>query len=112
MAAPSHRTAVSAAINPSQRCKLIFINKLRQDVRTSGLMWSVQRILAFVSRYITLAPGDVISTGSGGGNALTGPGDYMKPGQVVRCQAEGIGELANPVAARTWRSEIPPLPPL
>jgi 2-keto-4-pentenoate hydratase/2-oxohepta-3-ene-1,7-dioic acid hydratase in catechol pathway len=86
--------------------------ELRQDVRTSGLMWPVQRILAFVSRYITLAPGDVISTGSGGGNALTGPGDYMKPGQVVRCQAEGIGELANPVAARTWRSEIPPLPPL
>jgi len=86
--------------------------ELRQDVRTSGLMWPVQRILAFVSRYITLAPGDVISTGSGGGNALTGPGDYMKPGQVVRCEAEGIGVLANPVAARRWRSEIPPLPPL
>ena len=86
--------------------------ELRQDVRTSGLMWPVQRILAFVSRYITLAPGDVISTGSGGGNALTGPGDWMKPGQVVRCEAEGIGVLANPVASRRWRSEIPPLPPL
>ena len=86
--------------------------ELRQDVRTSGLMWPVQRILAFVSRYITLAPGDVISTGSGGGNALTGPGDYMKSGQVVRCHAEGIGELSNPVTARNWRSEIPPLPPL
>ena len=86
--------------------------ELRQDVRTSGLMWPMQRILAFVSRYITLAPGDVISTGSGGGNALTGPGDWMKPGQVVRCEAEGIGVLANPVASRRWRSEIPPLPPL
>lgn len=86
-------------------------DELRQDVRTSGLLWPVQRILAFVSRYITLAPGDVISTGSGGGNALTGPGDYMKPGQVVRCEAEGIGALANPVAARQWRSELPPLPP-
>ena len=87
-------------------------DELRQDVRTSGLMWPVQRILAFVSRYITLAPGDVISTGSGGGNALTGPGEYMKPGQVVRCEAQGIGVLANPVAARAWRSELPPLPPL
>jgi acylpyruvate hydrolase len=87
-------------------------DELRQDVRTSGLMWPVQRILAFVSRYITLSPGDVISTGSGGGNALTGPGDWMKPGQVVRCDAEGIGTLANPVARREWRSEIPPLPPL
>lgn len=87
-------------------------DELRQDVRTSGLMWPVQRILAFVSRYITLSPGDVISTGSGGGNALTGPGDWMKPGQVVRCDAEGIGTLANPVSRREWRSEIPPLTPL
>jgi acylpyruvate hydrolase len=85
--------------------------ELRQDVRTSGLLWPMQRILAFVSRYITLAPGDVISTGSGSGNALTGPGDWMKPGQVVRCDAEGIGTLANPVAMRQWRSESPPLPP-
>jgi 2-keto-4-pentenoate hydratase/2-oxohepta-3-ene-1,7-dioic acid hydratase in catechol pathway len=85
-------------------------DELRQDVRTSGLLWPIQRILAFVSRYVTLAPGDVISTGSGSGNALTGPGDWMKPGQVVRCHAEGIGTLANPVAVRQWRSEIPPLP--
>jgi 2-keto-4-pentenoate hydratase/2-oxohepta-3-ene-1,7-dioic acid hydratase in catechol pathway len=86
-------------------------DELRQDVRSSGLLWPVQRILAFVSRYITLAPGDVISTGSGGGNALTGPGDWMKPGQTVRCEAEGIGVLANPVSSRQWRSVIPPLPP-
>lgn len=85
-------------------------DELRQDVRTSGLLWPVQRILAFVSRYITLAPGDLISTGSGSGNALTGPGDWMRPGQVVRCEAEGIGVLANPVTSRQWRSEIPPLP--
>ena len=85
-------------------------DELRQNTRTSGLMWPVQRILAFVSRYITLAPGDVISTGSGRGNALTGPGDWMKPGQIVRCEMEGIGVLANPVAYRQWRSELPPLP--
>ncbi len=85
-------------------------DELRQDVRSSGLLWPVQRILAFVSRYITLAPGDLISTGSGSGNALTGPGDWMKPGQVVRCEAEGIGVLANPVGMREWQSEIPPLP--
>jgi 2-keto-4-pentenoate hydratase/2-oxohepta-3-ene-1,7-dioic acid hydratase in catechol pathway len=85
-------------------------DELRQDVRSSGLLWPVQRILAFVSRYITLAPGDLISTGSGSGNALTGPGDWMKPGQVVRCEAEGIGILANPVGTREWQSEIPPLP--
>lgn len=85
-------------------------DELRQDVRTSGLLWPVQRILAFVSRYITLAPGDLISTGSGSGNALTGPGDWMQPGQVVCCEAEGIGVLANPVGFRQWQSQIPPLP--
>jgi 2-keto-4-pentenoate hydratase/2-oxohepta-3-ene-1,7-dioic acid hydratase in catechol pathway len=86
-------------------------DELRQDVRTSGLLWPIQRILAFVSRYITLAPGDVISTGSGSGNALTGPGDWMRPGQVVRCEAEGIGVLSNPVTSRQWQSTIPPLAP-
>lgn len=85
-------------------------DELRQDVRTSGLLWPVQRILAFVSRYITLVPGDVISTGSGSGNALTGPGDWIRPGQIVRCEAEGIGALINPVAYRQWHSKIPPLP--
>ena len=84
--------------------------ELRQDVRSSGLLWPVQRILAYVSRYITLAPGDLISTGSGSGNALTGPGDWMQPGQTVRCEAEGIGTLSNPVGFREWRSELPPLP--
>jgi len=84
-------------------------DELRQDVRSSGLLWPVQRILAFVSRYITLAPGDLISTGSGSGNALTGPGDWMKVGQVVRCEAEGIGVLANPVGVRQWHSVLPPL---
>jgi 2-keto-4-pentenoate hydratase/2-oxohepta-3-ene-1,7-dioic acid hydratase in catechol pathway len=86
-------------------------DELRQDVRTSGLLWPIQRILAFVSRYITLAPGDVISTGSGSGNALTGPGDWMRPGQVVRCEAEGIGVLSNRVTSRQWQSTIPPLAP-
>lgn len=87
-------------------------DELRQDGRTSGLLWPVQRILAFVSRYIALSPGDVISTGSGSGNALTGPGDYMRAGQVVRCEIDGIGTIANPVGLRRWTSHLPPLPPL
>jgi 2-keto-4-pentenoate hydratase/2-oxohepta-3-ene-1,7-dioic acid hydratase in catechol pathway len=72
-------------------------DELRQDVRTSGLMWPVQRILAFVSRYITLAPGDVISTGSGGGNALTGPGDWMRPGRPSAARHRGSERWPTPL---------------
>ena len=84
--------------------------EVRQDASTSGLMWSVQRIVAFISRYIRLVPGDIISTGSALGNALFGPGEYMKEGQVVRCEIEGIGAIENTVGMRTWTSEISPLP--
>jgi hypothetical protein len=35
----------------------------------------------------------------------------MRPGQVVRCEAEGIGVLSNPVTSRQWQSTIPPLAP-
>ena len=44
--------------------------ELRQDDRTSGLLWPVERIVAFVSRYIKLVPGDIVTTGSTSGNAL------------------------------------------
>lgn len=85
--------------------------EVRQDARTSGLLWTVQRIVAFVSRYIRLVPGDIISTGSASGNALRGPGPYLTVGQVVRCEMEGIGVIENTVGVRTWTSELPPLAP-
>lgn len=87
--------------------------EVRQDARTSGLLWPVQRIVAFVSRYIRLLPGDVIATGSATGNALTGPSSYyLRPGQVVRCEMQGIGAIENPIGVRSWSSELPPLRPV
>lgn len=82
---------------------------LRQEDRTSGLLWPVQRIVAFVSRYITLVPGDIVSTGSTSGNALVN-GKWLKPGQSVRCEIEGIGVLENKVAKRVWANELARLP--
>ncbi len=84
--------------------------ELRQDDTTAGLLWPVERIVAFVSRYITLLPGDIVSTGSSTGNALV-TGKWLKPGQTVRCEIEGIGTIANKVVARKWPSEFPPLAP-
>jgi 2-keto-4-pentenoate hydratase/2-oxohepta-3-ene-1,7-dioic acid hydratase in catechol pathway len=83
--------------------------ELRQDDRTSGLLWPVERIVAFVSRYIKLVPGDIVTTGSTSGNALV-TGKWLRPGQVVRCEIEGIGVLENTVGVKKWSSDFPPLP--
>lgn len=85
--------------------------EIRQQDRTSGLLWSVQRIVAYVSRYITLAPGDIVSTGSTTGNALVSR-KWLKPGQKIRCEIEGIGSLENSIAERVWTNTLRPANPL
>jgi acylpyruvate hydrolase len=82
--------------------------EIRQDDRTSGLLWPVERIVAFISRYIRLLPGDVIATGSPQGNALI-CGKWLREGQRIRCEIEGIGALENVIGRKTWNSELPPL---
>ena len=82
--------------------------ELRQDSRTSNMLWRVERIVAFISRYMRLLPGDVIATGSTKGNAHT-TGKFLKDGQIIRCEIEGIGTLENRAGWRTWRSELSPL---
>ncbi|MEV6905805.1 fumarylacetoacetate hydrolase family protein [Amycolatopsis sp. NPDC051071] len=65
-----------------------------QRSTTGEMIFSVPRILAWVTRWFTLRPGDVVLTGSPAG---VGP---MKPGDEVTVAIEGIGELTNPVHAR------------
>jgi 2-keto-4-pentenoate hydratase/2-oxohepta-3-ene-1,7-dioic acid hydratase in catechol pathway len=64
-----------------------------QDGNTSDLVLSVAEIVAFISSYTTLLPGDVILTGTPEG---VGP---MLPGQEVTVTVEGIGSLTNVVAS-------------
>lgn len=72
----------------------------KQSARTSEMIFTCAEIVAWISRYITLEPGDVISTGtpSGVGKAR---GERLNPGDVVDVEIEGIGVLSNPVAAET-----------
>ena len=67
--------------------------KTVQDSNTSDLLYDVPTIIEFVSRAMTLEPGDVIMTGTPGQ-----PGD-IKPGDTVEIEVEGVGVLSNPVAA-------------
>ncbi|HYO84424.1 MAG TPA: fumarylacetoacetate hydrolase family protein [Bryobacteraceae bacterium] len=62
-----------------------------QQQSTSDLLFDCPAIVSFVSKYVTLTPGDVIYTGTPG---ATKP---MKPGDSVEVEIEGIGVLRNPV---------------
>jgi len=65
----------------------------RQHINTSDLLFSVAQLVAYISRAITLLPGDVLLTGTPAG---VGP---VAPGDVVEIEIEGIGVLRNPVVA-------------
>jgi 2-keto-4-pentenoate hydratase/2-oxohepta-3-ene-1,7-dioic acid hydratase in catechol pathway len=72
---------------------------LRQDDRTSRMLFPFRRIVAYVSTFTTLVPGDVILCGTPtGAGARLDPPVWLKPGDVVTVAAEGIGELVNGVA--------------
>ena len=72
----------------------------RQDDSTGSQFFDVATLLAFVSSYITLEPGDLVTTGTPAGvGAFRDPPAYLRPGDVVTVAAEGIGELTNPVVA-------------
>jgi 2-keto-4-pentenoate hydratase/2-oxohepta-3-ene-1,7-dioic acid hydratase in catechol pathway len=69
-----------------------FLNgKLRQSSSLNNLIFSIPFLVRFISRIMTLIPGDIITTGTPAG---IGP---MSPGDRVDVQIEGIGTLSNTV---------------
>jgi 2-keto-4-pentenoate hydratase/2-oxohepta-3-ene-1,7-dioic acid hydratase in catechol pathway len=70
----------------------------RQDDRTSRLIFGFRYLINYISTFTTLVPGDVIVTGTPtGAGARFDPPRYLKPGDVVEVEAEGIGVLRNGV---------------
>jgi 2-keto-4-pentenoate hydratase/2-oxohepta-3-ene-1,7-dioic acid hydratase in catechol pathway len=74
--------------------------EIMQDANTSDMMFPVVETIAILSEYTTLEPGDLIAMGTpkGVGHARKPP-VFMKPGQTIEIEIEGIGVLANPVVA-------------
>src|SRR6201989_3398378 len=71
----------------------------RQDDRTSRLIFTIPYLLNYISTFTTLMPGDVIVTGTPtGAGARFDPPRYLKPGDVIEVEADGIGVLRNTVA--------------
>ncbi|HEX9413954.1 MAG TPA: fumarylacetoacetate hydrolase family protein [Ktedonobacterales bacterium] len=81
----------------------LWINdRLQQDGTTADMIFSVAQIIAHVSRFTTLEPGDLITTGTPKGvGCFRQPPVYLKPGDLVRCAIDGIGELVNPTRVTT-----------
>jgi len=80
-------------VNPSNlRIKAYLNGKLKQDSSTSNFIFSVEEIVSFISKIMTLNPGDIISTGTPPG---VGP---MKIGDTIDIVIDGIGCLSNTVS--------------
>lgn len=90
--------------------------ELRQSNSTAKMIWTCAQLVEFFSTFLTLQPGVVISTGTPGGTAwgsdaelggkkpmrkdvVTASG-YLRPGDEVVCEIEGVGRLVNRVVAR------------
>lgn len=72
--------------------------EIRQDDRTSRMIFSFPKIIEYISTFTTLASGDVILCGTpAGAGARLDPPVWLKPGDVVEVEAEGIGTLRNTI---------------
>jgi 2-keto-4-pentenoate hydratase/2-oxohepta-3-ene-1,7-dioic acid hydratase in catechol pathway len=70
-----------------------------QDCRTSDMRFSIAQVIAYLSRHVTLQPGDLIATGTPARLATPpGPDRHLERGDVVTAWIEGIGELTTTVA--------------
>jgi 2-keto-4-pentenoate hydratase/2-oxohepta-3-ene-1,7-dioic acid hydratase in catechol pathway len=74
--------------------------EIMQDSATSDFIFNVQQVVSHISQFMTLLPGDIISTGTpfGVGLGLTPP-KYLKPGDVVELGIEGLGTSKQEVKA-------------
>lgn len=73
--------------------------EIRQEDRTSRMIFSFRKIINYISTFTTLVPGDVIVTGTPtGAGARFDPPVWLKPGDVIEVEADGIGLLRNTVA--------------
>lgn len=76
--------------------------ELRQEDRTARMIFSIRQQIAYISTFTTLVTGDIIITGTPtGAGARFDPPRFLKPGDVVEVEAEGIGILRNTVRDET-----------
>ena len=78
------------------RMQLWYNGQLQQDANTGQMVFSPAEAIAFISQFITLQPGDIISTGTPAGVGLTKK-LRLNPGDQIRGEIAGLGVLANSI---------------
>ncbi|MFT4166833.1 MAG: fumarylacetoacetate hydrolase family protein [Microlunatus sp.] len=77
-----------------------FVNDVpRQDSSTADMIFDCPTIIRHLSQYLALEPGDVVLTGTPEGVALSGRFPYLKPGDVVRLEIDGLGAQTQTMVA-------------
>jgi 2-keto-4-pentenoate hydratase/2-oxohepta-3-ene-1,7-dioic acid hydratase in catechol pathway len=75
---------------------------VKQDGNTKNLIWNEAHMVRYLTSILTLYPGDVISSGTPDGvGAGRKPPEFLKPGDVVTIEIDGIGTLTTPMRAAT-----------
>ncbi len=92
-----HRLALSLEVNGERV----------QDGNTKTMIFGVATLVSYISKFMTLLPGDIISTGTppGVGLGMTPP-RYLKPGDVMRLGIDGLGEQRQHVVTYRPRSKL------
>jgi 2-keto-4-pentenoate hydratase/2-oxohepta-3-ene-1,7-dioic acid hydratase in catechol pathway len=76
--------------------------KMMQDGTTANLIFKIPYLISYISQFMTLLPGDIISTGTPAGVGLgMNPPMYLKPGDVVELGIDGLGIASQEVQAYT-----------
>lgn len=80
--------------------RLLLNGQVMQQSNTNQFIFSIPRVLAYVSQVCTLEVGDLLFTGTPGGVGFARkPPVFLRPGDVVEVQVESVGQLRNPVVA-------------
>jgi 2-keto-4-pentenoate hydratase/2-oxohepta-3-ene-1,7-dioic acid hydratase in catechol pathway len=94
-AEPTGKTMHSSEVKLLAPCEPSKVIAVRQSQRTRDLIFPVEQVVSYVSRFVTLLPGDIVYTGTPGN---TKP---MAPGDVIEIEVEGVGTLRNRVTRAT-----------
>lgn len=89
-------------IDDLSKCGLrsIVNGELRQNAFLSDVIFDIPTLVAHASQHITLEPGDVITTGTPAGcGTFRDPPLWLKPGDLVQVEVDGVGTLINPMVA-------------
>jgi 2-keto-4-pentenoate hydratase/2-oxohepta-3-ene-1,7-dioic acid hydratase in catechol pathway len=100
---PTGPTVVTADEIPDPHnldIKLSIAGEVLQHSNTRELIFKAPELIAYISSITALEPGDIISTGTPAGVGLgRTPQRWLKPGEVMIAEVEGLGQLINPVVA-------------